>query len=193
MNFSGAPSQSYDDYPVFTFDTQQTVKFKIDNIVKKYDLGGVWFWTLGSDSLESSSAAKYSLFHAAYQALNGGTPTPTQIPEYVEEASYSAGDKVSISNIIYECNKPWPYGGWCSQASFRPDGMYGSNAWTKIGTVPTPTPTPTIPDYSTGTRYSKGNQVMVGNRAYQCKSNSLCKRSFFRPGSQFGGFAWKRI
>ncbi len=72
--FAGSPDAYYDAYPVFSFDTPTTVESKIKELVKKYDLGGVWFWTFTQDALtKSSQNAKYSLFHAAYQALHDGS------------------------------------------------------------------------------------------------------------------------
>ncbi len=74
MNFTGAPFDSYNAYPVYSIETPKTVRFKVDNIVKKYKLGGVWFWTLTNDAIASGTGPaaqpEYSLFHAAYNELH---------------------------------------------------------------------------------------------------------------------------
>lgn len=148
MKFDGAPSSTYNAYPVFSFDTPVTVRYKINKLVKKLKLGGVWFWTFTDDSLHSASAAEYSLFHAAYAKLNPkkddepttpdepSEPTqPTNAPAYVEGTAYKDGDIVKGSDgNLYKC-KPWPYTGWCSGASwaYAPgSGSAWTDAWDKV-------------------------------------------------------------
>lgn len=57
--------------------------------------------------------------------------TSTDIKEYVAGTKYKAGDKVLASGKIYEC-KGWPYTDWCAVSAYRPDGIYGQEAWTKL-------------------------------------------------------------
>ncbi len=62
---SGA--KTYLAYPVFTLETKESLTLKINNLVKKLNLGGVWFWDLTQDSLNNPSM---SLFVSAYNQLN---------------------------------------------------------------------------------------------------------------------------
>ena len=78
--FTGAPESKYPAYPVFTIDTQATVKYKIDNLINKYGLGGIWFWELSEDALTQPT---YSLFKTAcydlgksHKCLAASGPTP---------------------------------------------------------------------------------------------------------------------
>ncbi len=64
--FKKSPASTYPAYPVFTIDTQDVVHYKIENLVKKYKMGGVWFWELSEDALK---APKYALFTQACKDL----------------------------------------------------------------------------------------------------------------------------
>ncbi|MED7789356.1 lytic polysaccharide monooxygenase [Francisella sp. 19X1-34] len=57
--------------------------------------------------------------------------TPANISEYDTNTKYKAGDKVKVGSSIYEC-KGWPYTDWCSVSAYRPDGIYGDQAWIKL-------------------------------------------------------------
>jgi hypothetical protein len=61
--------------------------------------------------------------------------TCTDIATYVENNNYTAGSKVQISGMQYQC-KPYPYSGWCNGAAwaYAPGtGSYWTDAWTLIG------------------------------------------------------------
>lgn len=66
--FAGAPnpSQPYPAYPVFTLDTQKVVRNKANKLVKANKLGGMWFWELSQDALQSP---KYALFTQACKSI----------------------------------------------------------------------------------------------------------------------------
>ncbi|QSH40219.1 glycoside hydrolase family 18 protein [Lentisphaerota bacterium ZTH] len=67
------PGQFFQGYPVFTFDTPASVKYKVDNLVKKYDLGGVSFWELYGDAYSAGDwqfGNRYSNIFAAREALD---------------------------------------------------------------------------------------------------------------------------
>jgi GH18 family chitinase len=94
--FTGAPSQQYPGYPVFTIDTPSTVDYKVRNLVQKDKLGGVWFWELSEDSLTQPN---YSLYAQACKDLgkdgkcltsSGPAPQPSQ---GVSAGACSSGDK----------------------------------------------------------------------------------------------------
>ncbi len=99
-NFQNAPTNTYPAYPVFTLDTQDTIHYKIENIVKKNKLGGVWFWELSQDALENPA---YSLFGQACKDLgkNGkcilsSAPTSGKNQE-PEKCSASDTDCIELS------------------------------------------------------------------------------------------------
>ncbi len=48
-------------------------------------------------------------------------------------STYQAGTQVSDNNVTYQC-LPWPNSGWCKLAAYRPSGVYGADAWKKVGT-----------------------------------------------------------
>ncbi|MDB5273749.1 MAG: chitinase [Chitinophagaceae bacterium] len=63
-------------------------------------------------------------------------PNCTNTPPYLEGETYGPGSQVTYEGTRYEC-KPWPYSGWCSQASWAygpGSGMYWQDAWTALGT-----------------------------------------------------------
>ena len=60
-------SSFYQAYPVYSLETQDSLKYKINNLVIKLKLRGVWFWDLTQDSINSPSM---SLFVTAYNSLN---------------------------------------------------------------------------------------------------------------------------
>jgi hypothetical protein len=54
-------------------------------------------------------------------------------PVYKQGITYVAGDQVSNVGSNYRC-KPWPYSGWCPQASYAPGtSIYWNDAWDYIG------------------------------------------------------------
>ena len=58
----------------FTYDSPVSVEDKVNNLVKKYGLDGVWFWDILEDNHVSSATANNSLFLAAKTALNSPAP-----------------------------------------------------------------------------------------------------------------------
>jgi chitinase len=57
---------TYAAYPVFSLETQNSLTYKINNLVKTSNLGGVWFWDFTQDSINIPSM---SLFLTAYKDL----------------------------------------------------------------------------------------------------------------------------
>jgi chitinase len=55
-------------------------------------------------------------------------------------SSYKAGDMVSIDGKTYKC-KSWPQSGWCKSSSYKPNGLYGADAWDEVSN-PNPQPNP---------------------------------------------------
>ncbi|MGL4860109.1 MAG: glycosyl hydrolase family 18 protein [Enterobacteriaceae bacterium] len=64
------PQIYYKAYPVFSYDSPEVLKQKIDHIVKANNLGGVWFWDIHNDTYHDQDA-QYSLYLTAVQALRG--------------------------------------------------------------------------------------------------------------------------
>ncbi|CEO39441.1 immunoglobulin-like domain-containing protein [Photobacterium kishitanii] len=60
-------------------------------------------------------------------------PPVTDAPAYEAGKAYLAGDKVLANDgNIYQC-KPWPYTGWCANASYAPGtSQYWADAWDKL-------------------------------------------------------------
>lgn len=66
MSISGA---TYGGYPVFSYDSPDVVKQKIQNLVIKEKLGGAWFWDIHNDAYDDRDA-QYSLYRTAASALS---------------------------------------------------------------------------------------------------------------------------
>ncbi len=73
---------------------------------------------------------------AVFTAKEEGTvnpPEPGKYPPYAAGTAYAAGDKVTgADGNTYEC-KPWPFTGWCANASYAPgETPFWTDAWDKI-------------------------------------------------------------
>ncbi|MGF1687075.1 DUF5011 domain-containing protein [Photobacterium japonica] len=73
---------------------------------------------------------------ATFNVKDGGTVTPPpggEHPDYVPGTAYSEGDIVTgTDGNLYQC-KPWPYSGWCANASYAPGtSSFWSDAWDKL-------------------------------------------------------------
>ena len=58
---------------------------------------------------------------------------PSQYPDYEAGKNYAAGDIVTgTDGNAYQC-KPWPYTGWCANASYAPgESQFWADAWDKL-------------------------------------------------------------
>ncbi|MCP4103264.1 MAG: glycoside hydrolase family 18 protein, partial [Lentisphaerae bacterium] len=73
LGMNGALPETFQGYPVFTFDTPETVRYKVENLVKKYGMGGISFWELYGDAWSQNDWQynnQYSNILAARAALD---------------------------------------------------------------------------------------------------------------------------
>ena len=136
-----------------------------------------------------------------------GTLAPTTHPDFTDltnqggcpsaysaSSTYGAGDKVSVSQIVYEC-RAWPHSGYCNQ--YAPDSDLGDFGWTVLGycsgtIAPTYMGINCPPPYVTGTSYKAGDQVYKAGRVYQCKPYPFylwCSNPAYEPGMPMGVWA----
>jgi GH18 family chitinase len=64
--YNPVPLSTYSAYPVYSLETQNSLTYKINNLVKASNLGGVWFWDFTQDSVKIPNM---SLFMTAYKTL----------------------------------------------------------------------------------------------------------------------------
>ncbi|KAL7461803.1 hypothetical protein ACHAXS_002206 [Conticribra weissflogii] len=136
--------------------------------------------------------------HALANPSNPGCPGP-----WLSGTTYEPNDQVAVGNIIYQCDSV--FFGHCPYR--EPGKVINDESWELIGSCigtfkPTNSPTvnPNAPlcptKYISGTIYSSGDRVSVGNIYYQCKEwpySPYCGLSSFAPGSDNSDFGWIRM
>ncbi|KAL7528614.1 hypothetical protein ACHAXR_002535, partial [Thalassiosira sp. AJA248-18] len=160
-----------------------------------------------------------SAWEVAWSVLGhcDGTITPTSSPSFVtltdmggcpnefsSDENYEEGDKVSKSNLVYEC-KEGDVGKHCPQAGYEPgQGSAWEVAWSVLGhcdgtSVPTSSPffvrladmggCPS--EFSHNEVYEEGDKVSKGNYVYECKDGAVglhCPQAGYEPGE---GSEWE--
>ncbi|KJF93660.1 immunoglobulin-like domain-containing protein [Photobacterium angustum] len=118
-------------YPVnggnFTADfaANSAIKLVLDNVSE------------GTHSLRMIAQSKGEQVESRHQFVleEQGTVEPpvTDVPAYEAGKAYQAGDQVlGTDGNVYQC-KPWPYTGWCANASYAPgSSQYWADAWDKL-------------------------------------------------------------
>lgn len=197
QNFYGG-SGYYPAYPVFSLESKRSLDIKIDQLVRPYNLGGVWFWDYTQDSVNDPSM---SLVVEAYNKLRSPAASPTPAP------SVTPGPTASPSPAATATPKPTATPSPVPTATPKPTAIPTPvptvtprptanpspvpTATPKPTASPAPTPAPTYSKYVDGAKYAKGAKVVaIDGNVYQCKVASWCSVGG-RSYAPFTGLAWR--
>jgi hypothetical protein len=183
QNFYGG-SGYYPAYPVFSLESKRSLDTKIDQLVRPYNLGGVWFWDYTQDSVNDPSM---SLVVEAYNKLRSPAASPAPVPSATPGPTASPTAAPTASPKPTVTPTPAPTMTPKSTASPTP----APTASPTPRPTASPTPAPAYPKYVDGRRYAKGAKVVaVDGNVYQCKVASWCSVGG-QSYAPFTGLYWR--
>lgn len=194
QNFYGG-SGYYPAYPVFSLESKRSLDTKIDQLVRPYNLGGVWFWDYTQDSVNDPSM---SLVVEAYNKLRSpaASPTPAPTATPIPTASPSPAPTATPGPTASPTPKPTasptpvPTATPGATASPTPAPTATPKPTASPTHAPTATPTPNYPKYVDGKAYAVGAKVVaIDGNVYQCKIAGWCSTGGWAY-APFAGTYW---